>query len=133
VQALRDEVNRIIERKRAAGELGASLEAEVDVWCNGALRQSLDALGDELRFAMITSRATVRPADAPPEAAEAATLTAGGVKDAGVWLRVTPSTHAKCVRCWHRRPDVGSDAAHPELCGRCVENVTGAGETRRFA
>jgi len=51
----------------------------------------------------------------------------------GLAVRVTPSEHAKCVRCWHHREDVGADPDHPELCGRCVENVGGAGETRRFA
>jgi isoleucyl-tRNA synthetase len=51
----------------------------------------------------------------------------------GLAVRVAPSAHAKCVRCWHHRPDVGTHADHPELCGRCVENVAGPGETRRFA
>ena len=31
------------------------------------------------------------------------------------------------------RVDVGHDAAHPELCLRCVSNVDGPGETRAFA
>jgi isoleucyl-tRNA synthetase len=28
---------------------------------------------------------------------------------------------------------VGEHAEHPELCGRCVENVAGAGEHRHYA
>jgi isoleucyl-tRNA synthetase len=51
----------------------------------------------------------------------------------GLAVRVSPSTHAKCVRCWHHRADVGTHADHPELCGRCVDNVAGPGEIRRFA
>jgi isoleucyl-tRNA synthetase len=43
------------------------------------------------------------------------------------------SKHAKCERCWHYRADVGQDAAHPTLCGRCVSNLYGAGETRTVA
>ncbi len=50
-----------------------------------------------------------------------------------LWVQVIPSEHAKCVRCWHHRADVGSHAEHPQLCGRCVENVVGDGEQRRFA
>ena len=38
----------------------------------------------------------------------------------------------KCERCWHHRPEVGSNAEHPTLCGRCVENVAGPGESRTF-
>jgi isoleucyl-tRNA synthetase len=56
---------------------------------------------------------------------------AGGDALPGVWLQVRPSTHAKCVRCWHRVPDVGSHAEHPELCGRCVGNISGQPEVRR--
>jgi isoleucyl-tRNA synthetase len=37
------------------------------------------------------------------------------------------------ARCWHRRPDIGGDAGHPELCSRCVSNLEGPGETRSFA
>jgi isoleucyl-tRNA synthetase len=37
------------------------------------------------------------------------------------------------MRCWHHRDDVGSSGEHPDLCGRCVDNVAGTGEVRRFA
>jgi len=129
VIALRADVARELERLRMAGSIGAPLEAEVEVYCDAAWRGRFEALGDELRFVLITSGAVVRdaalrPADAVP---------AAGVAKDGVWVVVHPSSAAKCVRCWHRRVDVGHDPAHPELCGRCVSNLTGTGETRRFA
>ena len=43
------------------------------------------------------------------------------------------SGNNKCVRCWHHRADVGENKEHPELCGRCVENVASGGETRHYA
>jgi isoleucyl-tRNA synthetase len=83
-------------------------------------------LEDELRFALITSEAQVYPlADKPAQAVE--------TDDPGLAVVVTASPHGKCVRCWHHREDVGADSEHPELCGRCVENVAGEGERRRFA
>jgi len=48
-------------------------------------------------------------------------------------LLAVKSAAEKCPRCWHHRSDVGSNAEHPELCGRCVENVAGEGEERRYA
>jgi isoleucyl-tRNA synthetase len=48
-------------------------------------------------------------------------------------VEVTPSAAAKCERCWHWRSDVGHDASHPTLCGRCTSNLFGAGERRRMA
>ncbi len=78
---------------------------------------------------MITSDANVGAPDAKPDDAVEARLTNGET----IYIKARPSDHGKCVRCWHHRADVGSDAAHPDLCGRCVENVAGEGEARRFA
>ncbi len=123
---VRDAVGKQLEQLRAAGDIGSSLDAEVELYCGDALRERLSRLGEELRFVLITSDARVLPEEEAPDGAVAADL-------AGLRVRVVPSAHGKCVRCWHHREDVGSQAGHPGLCGRCVENVEGAGETRRFA
>jgi isoleucyl-tRNA synthetase len=125
---VRDEVSKAIETVRRDGKAGSSLAVEVDLWLDGALREAVDSLGDELRFVLITSEARVASLDAAPADAERIKLEEGEIA-----LQVTPSEHEKCVRCWHYRGDVGSDPEHPEICGRCVENVCGAGETRRVA
>ncbi len=125
VLAVRTEVAREIEKARTAGALGASLEAEVDLYADGALRAQLARSGDELRFALITSEARLHDLAANPDAGVATGL-------AGLRVQVNPSAHAKCGRCWHRRADVGAHAGHPLLCGRCVTNLA-AGEDRRFA
>jgi len=122
---VRAEVSRHLEQARKAGAIGAGLDAEVDLYCEPGLYEALAKLGDELRFLLITSAARLHPA-------EAADKTAVGGELEGLQLTVTPSEHAKCVRCWHHRPDVGADDSHPELCGRCVENVDGTGEIRLF-
>jgi isoleucyl-tRNA synthetase len=124
--AVRDAVNRELEVQRGRGALKGGLDAEVSLYCDGELSERLARLGEELRFVLITSEATVRPlAEAP---AEAATTSINGLA-----LQVRVSEAEKCERCWHRRIDVGSHAAHPTLCGRCVENVEGDGEQRHFA
>jgi isoleucyl-tRNA synthetase len=113
IRAARAEVQKELERLREAGKIGSSLAANVEIGASGARQRALAALGDELRFVMITSQATVRSgADS---------------------IAAAPSPHAKCERCWHYREDVGANAAHRTLCGRCVSNLEGPGETRRFA
>ncbi|HET7306538.1 MAG TPA: isoleucine--tRNA ligase [Gammaproteobacteria bacterium] len=127
VLRVRVEVARELERLRAAGEIGSSLDAAVDLYCDPAALDALAPLGDELRFALITSEAHLHPAaDKPADAVAAADCE-------GVYIAAKRSDNEKCVRCWQHRPDVGSSAEHPELCGRCVENVAGEGETRKFA
>ncbi|MGK2927250.1 MAG: class I tRNA ligase family protein, partial [Lysobacterales bacterium] len=128
VMKVRDEVSKCIEAVRRDGRAGSSLAVDVDLWLDGPLREAIDSLGDELRFVLLTSEARVGGLDEAPAAAERIRLDEGEVA-----LTVTPSVQQKCVRCWHYRADVGSDPEHPELCGRCVENVAGAGETRRIA
>jgi isoleucyl-tRNA synthetase len=126
---LRTAIQRELEKLREAGRIGAPLEAEVDVYAAPEQAGKYAAVGDELRFLTITSAARVHTADAAP--AGAVPAGAGGDALPGVWLQVRPSTHAKCVRCWHRVPDVGSHAEHPELCGRCIGNISGQPEVRR--
>ena len=124
----RETVARRLERLRDAGEIGSGLEAQVDLYCSEALQATLGSLGDELRFVLITSEASVHADTAKPEEA-----LADDEYGDGLWIHARASGEKKCVRCWHRRTDVGAHAEHPEICARCVENVTGAGEERRFA
>jgi isoleucyl-tRNA synthetase len=127
--ALKADVGRELETLRTAGAIGAPLEAQVDIYVDAAQRARLGSLGDELRFVLITSEARLHDAAGRPAEAVAAP----SVAREGVWIRVTPSAARKCVRCWHLRDDVGRHAAHPELCGRCVSNVEGPGESRAYA
>ena len=124
--ALKVDVARDLERLRSAGAIGAPLEAEVVVYAPAAQSGRFEALQDELRFLLITSQAHVVASDTPPGSTVP-------TSEPGVWIEVKPSTQPKCVRCWHLRSDVGSDPRHPELCARCVVNVEGPGEERRFA
>ena len=113
---VRAQVNKKIEEKRAEGLVGSSLQSEIDIYAQAELYESLNRLKDDLRFVLITSRATLHQS-----------------QDAGLVVEVTPSSSAKCSRCWHYRADVGSHKEHPGICGRCVSNLFGAGEVRKYA
>ncbi len=125
--SVREAVSKQLEQLRNDGAIGSSLAAEVNIYCNGELYDSLAKVGDELRFVLITSEAMLHQADTAPEQAEAVE----GFDN--LWLQSAASPHTKCTRCWHHREDVGSNPNHPELCGRCVENVEGDGEVRHYA
>ncbi|UTW06684.1 isoleucine--tRNA ligase [Pseudomonas benzenivorans] len=126
VMAVKAAVNKELENQRSAKAIGGNLQAEVTVYAEDSLIADLDKLGNELRFVLITSTASLAPlASAPSDAVE--------TEVAGLKLKVVKSAHAKCGRCWHHREDVGSHAAHPEICGRCVDNIEGAGEVRHYA
>ncbi len=101
----------------------------MDVYLDEAQHRRMAALGDELRFVLITSQARIRPALERPAAAVAAE----SVAKEGAWITVAVDPAPKCVRCWHRRADVGADPKHPEICGRCAGNLDGPGETRQYA
>jgi isoleucyl-tRNA synthetase len=125
IAQIKNAVNKVLEAKRTAGEVGGSLGAEVVLYCDEVLQAELQKLENELRFVLITSTAEVRALN-DAQNAEATELT-------GLLVAVKKSDHAKCERCWHHRADVGTNAAHPTICLRCVENVSGKGEARRFA
>ncbi len=114
VREVRGEVTKALEAQREAGKIGSSLQAEVDIHCAADKYALLASLGEDLKFILIVSAAKA-------------------VKNDAEMVVVTPSSHQKCERCWHVREDVGADAAHPTLCGRCVSNLHGAGEDRQLA
>ncbi|PXX39704.1 isoleucine--tRNA ligase [Undibacterium pigrum] len=117
LRAVRTGVTKQLEEVRVAGGIGSSLQAEVTIKASGSKFDVLNSFADDLRFTLITSAAAVE--QVASEAEEA--------------VVVTPSKYEKCERCWHYRADVGSNAEHTSLCGRCVSNLFGSGEARRFA
>jgi isoleucyl-tRNA synthetase len=124
VAAVKTAVNKEIEEARNRKEVGAGLSAEVDLYVTPERKEALAAMGDELRFVLITSAVRLQPLS------ELGVLT----EVEGLRVRVSPSGHQKCARCWHYRADVGSNPAHPEICVRCVDNLPdGKGEVRKFA
>lgn len=121
--ALREAVAKVLEPMRAGGTIGASLEAEIDLWLDDATLARYAAFAGELHFLFITSAVHLHPLDAKPQDA---------VKGEGTdaWIRARRTGNDKCIRCWHYRDDIGSDPRHPAICGRCATNVEGPGETR---
>ncbi|TRW50285.1 isoleucine--tRNA ligase [Aliidiomarina halalkaliphila] len=122
---VRDAVNGALEQARRDDVIGGSLQAEITLYCEPELQSTLNLLGDELRFVLLTSAATVAPM-ASADGAQSTDLE-------GLKVSVARTEHKKCARCWHHREDVGQHDGHPDICGRCVSNVDGAGETRHFA
>ena len=127
VIAIRNAVSRELENARNQKIIGSALAAEVDLYCDADTENLLGRLGDELRFVMITSYVRIHPLEEKPDNA----LAAEGLND--LYMLVSASEHEKCERCWHYREDVGSVSGHETICGRCVENIEGSGETRLHA
>ncbi|MEO9079919.1 MAG: isoleucine--tRNA ligase [Rhodanobacter sp.] len=127
LRAIRDTASRVLEGMRKVDQIGAALEAKLVIHVDGALQSRFAESTDELRFFFITSELALAPLTPRPDDAARVEL-----EDAEAWVSASVSEAAKCVRCWHRRDDVGTRAEHPELCGRCVANVEGPGEDRRW-
>ncbi|WP_210544997.1 isoleucine--tRNA ligase [Rhodoferax sp. PAMC 29310] len=114
IRELRDAVNKDIETLRAEGQVGSSLQAHVALTVNAADFELLNSLGDDLKFVFITSTIDL-------------------IADSTLSIAASATKGIKCERCWHYRDDVGIDAAHPGICGRCTSNLYGSGEDRKFA
>ena len=117
LRELRSQVQRRLEESRALGKIGSSLAAAVEIQASGEDFLLLDSLGDDLRLVVVTSEARLVRSEDPQK----------------VEISVIPCVHPKCERCWHYRQDVGINADHPTICGRCVSNLFGSGEVRRHA
>jgi len=125
--AIRSGAAKLLEGMRNAGQIGAALEAEVTLHADAELRARLANVADELRFFFITSQLRLSDAAAP---ADALHIDQDDLKAA---VSAARSDHKKCIRCWHYRQDVGVNPEHPEICGRCVDNLPGGpGERRQY-
>lgn len=117
LRELRSEVQKQLEESRAQGIIGSSLSAIVKICTSGDDFALLDSLGDDLRLVIVASEVNLIQTESSSRK--------------GIF--VTPSTHPKCERCWHYRKDVGYKADHPTICARCVSNLFGLGEDRKYA
>ncbi|KUJ00471.1 isoleucine--tRNA ligase [Vibrio sp. MEBiC08052] len=126
IQEVRGVVNKLLETARSEKIIGGSLQAEVALYVDGELADKLNRLEDELRFVLLTSKAVVQPTSQKTEQAQSTEID-------GLFVRVAATDAEKCERCWHHTDDVGTIAGHKHICGRCVSNVEGAGEIRKFA
>ena len=129
ILAAKEAVNKAIESAREQKLINANLSAEVAIYSNGDMANALAKLGDELRFVLITSGASLHDfADKPAE------LTAAELENQNLAVQVAPAEGEKCVRCWHIVTDIGTNPAHAHICGRCVTNLPdGTGEVRHYA
>jgi isoleucyl-tRNA synthetase len=114
---MRSDAAKEIELLRSAGQVGSSLQAELEFYVAHDRFKALESLGDDLKFVTITSSAKVFKVKTDSEQK----------------ILVKPSAHKKCERCWHYVASVGIDKEHPTICGRCVSNLFGAGEARKYA
>lgn len=124
--AVKTAVNKVLEDSRSEGIIGGSLQAEISLYCDDGLMASLAQLKNELRFVLIASSVELKPLSEADAGAAATDVD-------GLRVAVVKSEHEKCARCWHHREDVGQQPEHPEICVRCVDNVSGKGEVRYFA
>jgi isoleucyl-tRNA synthetase len=116
IRAVRAEALKRIETLREQGQVGSSLQAEIDITADGERHALLGTLGDELKYLTVTSAARLH--------------LAGAGAEPGIAVRA--SALVKCERCWHYCDDIGAEPEHPSICGRCADNLFGAGEARAF-
>ena len=118
-------INKVLEAKRNEEVIGGPLEADITLYADETWHKVLSEVGNELRFVLLTSSAVLKPLAEANSEAEATDIS-------GIKINVEPTPNQKCERCFHRVDDVGNSKDHPTLCGRCIVNVDGDGENRRY-
>ncbi|MFK8011659.1 MAG: isoleucine--tRNA ligase [Marinicellaceae bacterium] len=128
IKEIRNASSKLLEQMRVKGEIGSSLDASVNVYVEDEIYEQLNGINNELRFVLITSAAQILPVSA-----KTSNATKFELEDSNIYIDAEVATGDKCVRCWHKREDVGQNPNHLELCGRCIENIEGEGEIRVYA
>jgi len=118
VRRVRRVVTAALEAKRAAKEIGSSLQAAPTIF---ATTEYADALrGLDWAEIAITSAVDIRDF-ADHEGHGDIFQLADEVP--GIAVGFARATGEKCERCWRVLDDVGSDPEHSGTCGRCADAV----------
>ncbi|MCF6288489.1 MAG: isoleucine--tRNA ligase [Proteobacteria bacterium] len=128
IQEIRNANAKLLEQMRISGDIGSSLDASVKIYVDNDMYAQLNSINEELRFVLITSQAQLLPIAQKPDNAVECKL-----EQDTVYILADVAAGEKCVRCWHKLEDVGHNVTHPELCGRCIDNIDGQGEIRKYA
>ncbi len=113
VRDVRRVVTGALEVARAEKKIGSSLQADTVVFADVKHQEAFN--GIDLAELFITSAASFGDGDQEPG------FTLDEVP--GVQVVWKPAEGEKCERCWKVLPDVGSNADHPTVCGRCADAV----------
>ena len=117
IQTVKAHVAKDLEILREKGDIGLSLQAEITIQVAEPVYGHLASLKEELRFVLMCSKVMLEKNN----------------EGADLMIQACASDGQKCTRCWHWCDDLGQDKAHPELCGRCTQNVQGVLQRKQFA
>ena len=99
---IKEEVSKALEEKRAAKEIGNSLDAKVEITVSKEEYEFLQDKEDLLQEVCIVSGVEVQEGTA-------------------LDVKVAQADGEKCERCWMYSTTVGEDTEHPTICHKCSE------------
>ena len=117
-------VSKALEEKRKENIIGSSLDADITIYCSRDLYNTLNALGEELKFIFITSSSSLKNID------EYNSSKIISLNNSKIAIDIINSKNVKCERCWHKCKTVGQNKKYENICFRCISNVYGEGEIR---
>ena len=115
---IRTVVQAGLEMQRREKLIGAPLEARVRLSASPETYTFLERYEQDLPALFIVSQVELREVAEVPTEGHLLSDASGFAVD------VLKADGTKCARCWRYQTSVGANAAHPELCDRCVEAIS---------
>jgi len=104
--SIRDQVLKPLEEARAKGEIGKSLEAQVELTASDPLYGVLERHQTDLRYLFIVSHVSLERGS--------------GNGSGSLQVEVSRAAGQKCERCWNYSTRVGEDLKYSTVCERCA-------------
>ena len=114
--AVKSEISKAIEIARQGKIVGHSLDSCVSIRAPEKLKIFLEGYLDTMKTLLIVSQVKIVPEDTLSDPYESTEFE-------GLKIEVSKALGSKCERCWNYSATVGSNADHPTICARCVENL----------
>lgn len=113
LHAVRDDVKKAVENARKEKVIGASLDAEIELFADGEMLDFLKANENELPAIFIASAVRVTEGNGGDFHGELP-----------IGVTVRKASGEKCERCWSYSDTVGKSSDHPTLCARCAAIIS---------
>lgn len=126
---IRNKVNKIIEQARVDAVIKGSLEASIILYADPNLIKQLRIFSNELSFGLLISSFVILEYNQLHISEhEQKKLN----KDLKLKIVLTKAKGDKCLRCWNFTLEINQYKNYPNVCSRCVQNIIGIGEDRKY-
>ncbi len=116
---IKNYLNKKIEILKYKKQIKSTLETTITLYLKKNFFKKIKKIKSELKFFFLTSKLNIKSKN-------------NLNKKKFFKIKCNKNTGIKCERCWHYVSKINNHINYPNICKRCITNIVGKGEKRKF-